>query len=103
MCAWSVRLLEVAGHLLIVKGVVKTYKLTYESVNVMHALFDKHTAINQWSIKASILREIVEYFSPKTEQLDIYHEEDKVTFLSFTEAVVGTKNGTELCDPFRLY
>jgi cell cycle checkpoint control protein RAD9A len=64
----------------------------------MHALFDKNTANNRWSIKSSFLKEFIDYFSPKSEQLDIYAEDGKVTFLSFTEKVANRKNGTSICD-----
>jgi cell cycle checkpoint control protein RAD9A len=83
------------------KGVTKTYKLTYESVEVMHALFDRNTANNRWSIKSAFLKEFIDYFSPKSEQLDIYAEDGKVTFLSFTEKVVNRKNGMSICDILR--
>jgi cell cycle checkpoint control protein RAD9A len=65
----------------------------YESVEVMHALFDKHSASNKWIVRSRFLKETVEYFSVKTEQLDIYHEDGKVTFLSFTDKITGAKNG----------
>ena len=72
-------------------GVTKTYQLTYESVESMHALFDRNRATNQWKIQARLLREYVEYFAPKTEQLDIYPEEGRCTLLSFTEKIMRGK------------
>lgn len=72
-------------------GVIKTYKLTYEPVEVMHALFDKNSAQNRWTISSSVLREFAEYFGAKTEQLDIYAEDDRVTFTSFTEKITNGK------------
>lgn len=76
-------------------GVTKTYRLTYESVEVMHALFDRASATNRWSIRAAYLREFVDFFAPKAEQLDVYCDagEGKVTFLSFTEKIVNAKQG----------
>jgi cell cycle checkpoint control protein RAD9A len=76
-------------------GVTKTYRLTYESVEVMHALFDRGTATNRWSIRSQYLREFAEFFAPKAEQLDVYCDvgEGKVTFLSFTEKIANAKNG----------
>lgn len=74
-------------------GVTKTYRLTYESVEVMHALFDRSSASNKWTIKSGFLREFTDYFSPKAEQLDMYSEDGKMTFLSFTEKVVNAKAG----------
>ncbi|KAF2501802.1 DNA repair protein Rad9 [Lophium mytilinum] len=73
------------------QGVTKTYKLTYESVEVLHALFDKNAAKNHWSISSGLLKEYIEYFGRKTEQLDIYAEEDRVVFTSFTEKITNGK------------
>lgn len=72
-------------------GVTKTYKLTYESVEVMHALFDKTTAANGWRISSRMLREYIEYFGPKTEQLDMLAKDGKVRFTSFTEKIMDGK------------
>lgn len=72
-------------------GVTKTYKLTYESVEVMHALFDKQSANNKWTIHSSALKEAIEYFGPKTEQLDIYADDGRVTYTSFTEKISNGK------------
>ena len=78
------------------QGVIKTYKLTYEAVDVMHALFDRNTAKNSWSMRAGGLREYVEYFGAKTEMLDIFSGEDgdgRAVFKSFTEKI---SNGKEV-------
>ena len=58
------------------QGVIKTYKLTYEAVEVMHALFDRNVAKNRWSIHASAMKEYIEYFGTKTEMLDVFSGED---------------------------
>ncbi|CZT15907.1 related to rad9 protein [Ramularia collo-cygni] len=68
-------------------GMTKTYRLTYESVEVMHALFDRTSATQGWKISSRVLREYVEYFAPKAEQLDLYAENGKAVFTSFTEKV----------------
>jgi cell cycle checkpoint control protein RAD9A len=68
-------------------GVVKTYRLTYESVEVLHATFDKSKSENYWSISSRTLRDVVEYFGPKTEQLDWFYRHGKITFTSYTEKV----------------
>jgi cell cycle checkpoint control protein RAD9A len=73
------------------QGVVKTYKLTYEPVEVMHALFDRNASQNRWSIMSGHLKEFIEYFGPKTEQLDIYAEDGRVVFTSFTEKITNGK------------
>lgn len=88
------------------KGVIKTYKLTYESVEVMHALFDKNTAKNTWTISASTLRSFAEYFGANTEQLDISSEGERTTITSYTEKIMNgrgwskrkSENGTKLSD-----
>ncbi|KAF2086706.1 DNA repair protein Rad9 [Saccharata proteae CBS 121410] len=74
------------------QGVTKTYKLTYESVEVMHALFDKASASNRWSIRSSMLRETIEYFGSRTEQLDMYAENGRVTYTSFTEKITNGRD-----------
>jgi len=57
----------------------------------MHALFDKSAAPNGWKITSRILREYIEYFGPKTEQLDMLAKEGKAIFTSFTEKVMDGK------------
>lgn len=69
----------------------KTYRLNYESAEVMHALFDKASASQGWRISSRIMREYIEYFGPKTEQLDICAQEGKVIFTSFTEKIQDGK------------
>lgn len=86
-------MLSRAHHLLTISGVTKTYKLTYEAVEVMHALFDRSQSLSRWSIKADYLKEFIEYFSPRTEQLDLYYEKDQITFTSFTEKIVNANKG----------
>ena len=57
----------------------------------MHALFDKRTAKNRWKIGSSVLRTFTEYFGNGTEQLDIYSDEGRVAFTSYTEKVMTDK------------
>lgn len=59
----------------------------------MHALFDKSVAKNRWRMRSTLLKEFVEYFGPKTEQLDVYLDSGRVTFTSFTEKVQNNKQG----------
>ncbi|KAF2799946.1 hypothetical protein K505DRAFT_293598 [Melanomma pulvis-pyrius CBS 109.77] len=78
------------------QGVIKTYKLTYEAVEVMHALFDRNVAKNRWSMHSSAVKEYVEYFGTKTEMLDIFSGEGddaKAVFKSYTEKI---SNGKEV-------
>lgn len=72
-------------------GMTKTYRLTYESVEVMHALFDKTVASQGWRIRAGVLREYVEFFGPKTEQLDIVAMDGRANFTSYTEKIQDGK------------
>jgi cell cycle checkpoint control protein RAD9A len=76
--------------------VTKTYKLTYEAVEVMRALFDRNTANNRWTIQSGLLKEFADYFAPKAEQLDIFSEDGKVTFLSFTDKIVNSNKGKHI-------
>lgn len=70
---------------------MKSYKLTYEAVSVQHALFDQSRAQNQWKIQAKFLREIIDHFSPSSEQLDIYPDSGKAIFTSFTNKISDGK------------
>lgn len=67
----------------------KTYRLTYEPVEIMHALFDRNAASQGWKIAARVLREYIEFFGPKTEQLDLVAQDGKAIFTSFTEKVTN--------------
>jgi cell cycle checkpoint control protein RAD9A len=74
------------------QGVIKTYKLTYEAVDVMHALFDRNVAKNRWSMHSGALKEYTEYFGTKTEMLDIFAGEDgRCVFKSYTEKITNGK------------
>lgn len=76
-------------------GVIKTYKLTYESVEVMHALFDKSRASNCWTIQSRVLREFIEHFGPRTEQLEMHSDNGRATFTSYTEKIMDGKGMIE--------
>lgn len=79
------------AYILTHKGVIKTYKLSYESAEIMHALFNKNTTQNTWTISASALRSFAEYFGAKTEQLDISSENGRTTLTSYTEKIMNGK------------
>ncbi|KAL8648066.1 MAG: hypothetical protein Q9210_005201 [Variospora velana] len=72
-------------------GVTKTYKLTYEAAEIERALFDPHSAKNSWSIGAFVLRSFIEYFGANTEQLDIFAEDGRVVFTSYTDKIMYGK------------
>lgn len=82
-------------------GVLKTYRLTFESIVPMHALFVKESAKNYWSISSKTLKEFVEHFGPGTEQLDICCEDGRVSFTSYIERITSGngKPGT----PYKCY
>ncbi|KAL4785157.1 Rad9-domain-containing protein [Aspergillus varians] len=73
-------------------GVIKTYKLTYESTTIQHAVFDQSQATNEWSIEPLFLKEITTHFSHSAEQLDVYSENTKVIFTSFTTKITDGKD-----------
>ncbi|KAL4944582.1 hypothetical protein BDV06DRAFT_220100 [Aspergillus oleicola] len=73
-------------------GVIKSYKLTYESTTIQHAIFDQAQATNEWSIEPIFLKEIAAHFSPSAEQLDVYSENSKVIFTSFTTKITDGKD-----------
>ncbi|RKF79015.1 DNA repair protein rad9 [Golovinomyces cichoracearum] len=69
-------------------GVRKIYRLVFEPLPPLHAIFDKESAHNYWSISSKVLREFTDHFGPGTEQLDIYSEAGRVNFTSFTEKII---------------
>lgn len=73
-------------------AVVKTYNLTYEPTNVLRANFDSAGSWNSWTTSARTLRDIVEYFGAKTDQLDWAFEKGKVTFTSYTEKITDGRD-----------
>lgn len=79
-------------------GMTKTHNLTYESAEVMHALFDRAAATQGWKISARVLREYIEYFGSRTEQLDLVAADGKAVFTSFTEKI---SDGTRKSAPHR--
>ncbi|RMZ87546.1 hypothetical protein DV736_g5231, partial [Chaetothyriales sp. CBS 134916] len=68
-------------------GVVKTYRLYYESGEALHASFDRQASANYWTVASRTLRDVVEYFGPKTDQLDWFFQDGRVTFTSYTEKI----------------
>ncbi|EFQ98269.1 DNA repair protein rad9 [Nannizzia gypsea CBS 118893] len=74
-------------------GVLKTYKLTYEPADVQHALFGRSDSQNEWNVDSRFLREILEHFGRGAEHVDVYCEDGRAVFTSFTEKVMA---GTEI-------
>jgi cell cycle checkpoint control protein RAD9A len=75
------------------QGVVKSYRLYYEPDEVLHAGYDPTASPNHWKVSSRTLRDVVEYFGPKNDQLDWFFKDGKMTFTSYTEQV---KNGREI-------
>jgi cell cycle checkpoint control protein RAD9A len=73
-------------------GVVKTYRLTYESANVLRTNFDSAGSPNRWTTSARTLRDVVDYFGAKTDQLDWSFERGKVNFTSYTEKIADGRD-----------
>ncbi|KAI9700757.1 MAG: hypothetical protein M1836_002126 [Candelina mexicana] len=57
----------------------------------MHARFDKPNANNRWTIHSRVLREFIEHFGPRTEQLDVCSDNGRATFTSYTEKIMEGK------------
>ncbi|KAA8573156.1 hypothetical protein MFRU_027g00070 [Monilinia fructicola] len=70
-------------------GVLKIYRLNFEAVPPLHALFSRDASKNSWSISSRTLREFAEHFGPGTEQLDIFSVDGRVSFTSFTEKIMS--------------
>ncbi|KAB8339290.1 hypothetical protein FH972_022223 [Carpinus fangiana] len=62
-----------------------------QAVDSMHALFDQKRAKNHWRIQSSWLKEYMDYFGPKTEQLDLCSENGRLTLTSYTEKIMNGK------------
>jgi cell cycle checkpoint control protein RAD9A len=75
------------------QGVEKKYRLYYETGEILHASFDQEASTNAWTVASRTLRDVVEYFGPKTEHLDWCYKDAKVTFTSYTEKI---QNGKEI-------
>ena len=61
--------------------------MTYEPTEVVHAIFDQATTRNRWTMQARMLREFVEHFGQRTEQLEMHSENGRVSFTSYTEMI----------------
>ena len=66
----------------------KSYKLTYEPVQIPRAVFDPRSCRNRWKIAAYVLKTFSDFFGPRAENLDICYDEGKAVFTCYTEKVV---------------
>lgn len=70
---------------------LKTYKLTYEEVDLMAPVFDRDLARNRWTIGSRLMMEYMVHFGPRAEQFDISSDNGRASFTSFTEKVMEGK------------
>lgn len=87
---WANKLyLEYSCINILLLGVLRTYKLIYEPADVQHAIFGRSDSQNQWSVDSRFLREILEHFGRGAEHLDVYCEDGRAVFTSYTEKVIA--------------
>lgn len=73
-------------------GVRKTYKLQYESSSAtMHAIIDKTTTHNRFIIAARAMKEVMDHFAPRAEELTLTVSAGSLLLTSFTEGVVSDR------------
>lgn len=73
-------------------GVRKTYKLQYESSSsTMHAIMDKTTTHNRFVIAARAMKDVMDHFAPRAEELTLTVSQGSLLLTSFTEGVVSDK------------
>ena len=75
----------------------KTYKLTYESIDVSRAVFDNDTVTSKWVVGAPLLKAFSEYFGARTEHLDTCYDAGKMVFTSYTEKVMKGNGRSLIC------
>ncbi|KAK0738457.1 Rad9-domain-containing protein [Schizothecium vesticola] len=70
-------------------GITATHSLAFEPKAPTHAKFDMDEATNHWALSSSTLRQLMDYFGPGIELLDINTDYDRkvVNFTCFTEKV----------------
>ncbi|TGO46368.1 hypothetical protein BCON_0329g00070 [Botryotinia convoluta] len=76
-------------------GVLKIYRLNFEAVPPLHALFSSEAANNSWSISSRTLREFAEHFGPGTEQLDIFSVDGRVSLTKVLKQPLRTTIAVE--------
>lgn len=69
-------------------GVRKTYKLQYETTQTMHAVADRTVCHNQFSIPARALKDVMDHFAPRAEELTLAVNDGNLLLTSFTEGVM---------------
>lgn len=72
-------------------GVRKTYKLQYEQTTTMHAVADRTTSHNRFTIAARAMKDVIDHFAPRAEELTLAVSDGNLLLTSFTEGVVSDK------------
>ena len=84
-------------------GVLKTYQLTYEDEQSMHAVFDSRKCLNRWVISAKLLKEYMDHFIAKTEELAMSAGPSKLVLTAFTEGLTyNTGKGKSTTAPLTI-
>lgn len=73
-------------------GIRKTYKLQYEQTQtMMYAVTDKTLCFNHFALSARTLKDVVDHFAPRAEELTLAVNDGQVLLTSFTEGVTHDK------------
>lgn len=72
-------------------GVRKTYKLQYEQTQTMHAITDKTTSLNRFSLPAPAMKNVTDHFAPRAEEITLTVEDGSLLLTSFTEGIRNDK------------
>ncbi|CCG84241.1 protein of unknown function [Taphrina deformans PYCC 5710] len=72
-------------------GVRKTYKLQYETTTTMHAVVDRTMNHNRFSMPARALKDVMDHFAPRAEEVTLAMDEGNLLLTSFTEGVSSDK------------
>lgn len=73
-------------------GITATHALPFEPKPPTHAKFDRNEAVHHWTMSSRTLRQLMDYFGPGIELLDINTDENVVNFTCFTEKAVNLNN-----------
>ncbi|KAG4306004.1 hypothetical protein PORY_000914 [Pneumocystis oryctolagi] len=71
-------------------GILKTYNITYEQSQVMHALCNKSLCKNKWKINSRIFKEHLDHFSTRAEELTLMIQNDKLLLTKVLKQPIQT-------------
>lgn len=77
-------------------GVRKTYKLQYEPVRSEHATCDRYALFNHLSLPSASLKEVVDHFASRAEEVTLGLVEGNLQITSFTEGVVAKADSRQV-------